>query len=127
MGSVDVFLAVYPRKHPRLVFYFTLARYCLNPFYTEIKQTSYVEDLKNYQFIRSILIYPFGIVLYMTHLLFGLYCAATFVGLTFAEQHFVMSTLALSPYSYRIQFKTDELFSGSEKILLPPSTNLALD
>ncbi len=39
-----------------------------------------------------------GIVITLTHIIFGLLCAITVVGIPFAKQHMKLATLALTPF-----------------------------
>lgn len=44
-----------------------------------------------------------GIVISVTHIVFGLLCAITIIGLPFARQHMKLSALALTPFGKTIR------------------------
>jgi uncharacterized membrane protein YccF (DUF307 family) len=44
-----------------------------------------------------------GIALAVTHVLFGLLCAITIIGLPFARQHMKLATLALVPFGHTVR------------------------
>jgi len=41
-----------------------------------------------------------GILLTVTHLIFGILCAITIIGLPFAKQHIKLAALSLTPFGY---------------------------
>jgi uncharacterized membrane protein YccF (DUF307 family) len=41
-----------------------------------------------------------GILLAVTHLIFGILCAITIIGLPFAKQHMKLAALSLTPFGY---------------------------
>ncbi len=51
-----------------------------------------------YIFMNVLWILTGGIVICLTHLLFGVLCFITIIGIPFGKQHFKMALLAISPF-----------------------------
>lgn len=74
-----------------------LARLALLPFGREIVQTQRPEGCLVIG-MNILWIIVGGIAITLTHLLFGLLCAVTIIGIPFAKQHMKLAALALMPF-----------------------------
>ena len=71
----------------------------LLPFGKEIKTTKWGHGIIS-TLLNVIWIIFAGLVISLTHVIFGLLCAATIIGLPFAKQHMKMASLALTPFGH---------------------------
>ncbi len=71
----------------------------LLPFGKEIRTTEWGHGMFS-TLLNVIWIIFAGLAIAVTHLLFGLICAVTIVGLPFAKQHMKLASLALTPFGH---------------------------
>jgi uncharacterized membrane protein YccF (DUF307 family) len=76
-----------------------LAVLVLLPFGKEIKTTKRGHGVIP-TLLNVIWIICAGLVISLTHVIFGLLCAITIIGLPFAKQHMKMASLALTPFGH---------------------------
>ena len=78
---------------------FKLSFLALHPFGKEITHTkSHVGCLS--VIMNMLWIICGGIFIAATHLIFGILCAITIIGIPFAKQHMKLATLALTPFGH---------------------------
>ena len=77
-----------------------LAMLTLWPFGKEVKQTSSLGGLSTLMNIIWILVG--GIWISISHLFFGIFLAITIIGFPWAQQHFKLAGLALTPFGREI-------------------------
>ncbi|MDZ7860662.1 MAG: YccF domain-containing protein [Candidatus Krumholzibacteriota bacterium] len=71
----------------------------ISPFGREIRQTGSSSGFLS--ILMNILWIIFGgFWVAVTHLIFGLLCAITIIGIPFARQHMKLATLSLTPFGY---------------------------
>jgi uncharacterized membrane protein YccF (DUF307 family) len=71
----------------------------LLPFGKKIKTTETGHGIIS-TFLNVIWIVFAGLAISLTHVIFGLLCAVTIIGLPFAKQHLKLASLALTPFGH---------------------------
>lgn len=72
----------------------------LCPFGSDIQSTSKTNSL--FVLMNIIWLLVGGIWIALTHIIFGILCAITIIGIPFAKQHFKLAALALTPFGKEI-------------------------
>lgn len=79
-----------------------LAMLALLPFGKEIVHTKSAAGCLSI-FMNILWIFIAGVPIALTHLVFGILCAITIIGIPFAKQHAKLATLALMPFGHLIR------------------------
>jgi uncharacterized membrane protein YccF (DUF307 family) len=75
----------------------------LMPFGAHVESTPFARGCLG-TLLNIIWIFAGGIWITLTHLLFGLLCAITIVGIPFATQHIKLAAFALTPFGKEIRY-----------------------
>lgn len=78
---------------------FKLAGLALFPFGKEITTAKRGHGIVS-TFLNFVWIIFAGIAISLTHVLFGVLCALTIIGIPFAKQHMKLASLALTPFGH---------------------------